>query len=90
MIFQIFPYFLHDLRDNLKTKWITMINIIRISHEFEKSIYNNIDSNTYENKCTRMTEYYNEETRQQCSTQNGIHMIQNSDIPTKEDGEETY
>ena len=79
-----------EQRDSLKTKWITMINMIRISHEFEKSIYNNIDSNTYENKCTRMTEYYNEETRQHCSTQNGIHMIQNSDIPTKEDGEETY
>ena len=46
--------------------------------------------NTYENKCNRMTEYYNEETRRQCSTQNGIPMIQTSDIPTKVDSEETY
>jgi hypothetical protein len=67
-----------------------MINIIRISHEFEKSIYNNIDSNTYENKCNRITEYYNEESRQQCSTQNGVPMIKTSDIPTKVHGEETY
>jgi hypothetical protein len=77
-------------RDNLKTKWITMINMISISHEFEKSIYDNIDSNTYENKCNRITEYYNEESRQPCSTQNGITMIQTSDILTKVDGEERY
>jgi hypothetical protein len=58
--------------------------------EFGKSIYNNIDSNTYENKCKRIEEYYNDETRQQCSTQNGIPFIQNSELLLEDDEEETY
>ena len=60
------------------------------NHINNLEFFKNIDSNTYENKCKRIEEYYNDETRQQCSTQNGIPFIQNSELLLEDDEEETY